>query len=397
MEMTVLGFKITNSDQIIEENTEKLIGKIEKQKRIWTRYNLSLPGRINVCKTMFYSQLNYIGSVLLVNPNIIANIEDKIYNFVRGKLNIAKHRVFLDTSKGGFGLFDVKKFLDAQTCSWVRRCKTADQDWKRILLNSGTGTLEFITEAGTCGESFPILRNIAEKFMNFRRDFTSQNGNFMAATLLENKALTAGIRSREYLTIPQTNLADRARQTNDFLKKISLSNLTINGTKIPKREFVRNTGIEFDMATWRKLDNIRLAAITRYGQNENLTCQSFENFVDTWKRGSKRIRKILCAGKTDFIPHNIMEFSENTEIVINLETSKEVNKLWCKNFLSNDIRVFAFNLHNNTLPVNVILSHFARDVGRNCTFCDLTFNPEEEPETIIHLFFNCNIVDAGAK
>jgi hypothetical protein len=219
----------------------------------------------------------------------------------------------------------------------------------------------------------------------------------MAATLLENKALTAGIRSREYLTIPQTNLADRARQTNDFLKKISLSNLTINGTKIPKREFVRNTGIEFDMATWRKLDNIRSAAITRYGQNENLTCQSFENFVDTWKRGSKRIRKILCAGKTDFIPHNIMEFSENTEIVINLETSKEVNKLWCKNFLSNDIRVFAFNLHNNTLPVNVILSHFARDVGRNCTFCDLTFNPEEEPETIIHLFFNCNIVDAGAK
>jgi hypothetical protein len=50
-------------------------------------------------------------------------------------------------------------------------------------------------------------------------------------------------------------------------------------------------------------------------------------------------------------------------------------------------------MHNNTLPVNVILSHFVREVGRNCTFCDLIFNPEEEPETVLHLFYDCQIVE----
>jgi hypothetical protein len=68
---------------------------------------------------MFYSQLNYIGSVLPVKPQFISEIENIIFNFVRGKMNIAKHRVFSETSKGGLGLFNVKKFLKAQTCSWV--------------------------------------------------------------------------------------------------------------------------------------------------------------------------------------------------------------------------------------------------------------------------------------
>jgi hypothetical protein len=110
-EITVLGFKISNSVGLIENNTGTLISKIEKQKRIWTRYNLSLPGRIEVCKTMFYSQLNYIGGILPVDNDIIANIENAICTFVRGKLNIAKQRIFSETCKGGLGLFDVKKIF----------------------------------------------------------------------------------------------------------------------------------------------------------------------------------------------------------------------------------------------------------------------------------------------
>jgi hypothetical protein len=166
-----------------------------------------------------------------------------------------------------------------------------------------------------------------------------------------------------------------------------------DGTKIPKREFVRNNGLNIDNEVWRKLDNIRSAAITKYGSNNHLICQSLQNFIERWKRGSKKVRQILCFCKDEFIPHNIVKFAENTEIVIDLDMSKELNKLWCKNYLSNDVRVFIFNMHNNTLPVNVILSHFVREVGRNCTFCDLIFNPEEEPETVLHFFYDCQIVE----
>jgi hypothetical protein len=68
-----------------------------------------------------------------------------------------------------------------------------------------------------------------------------------------------------------------------------------------------------------------------------------------------------------------------------------LNKSWDRNYLSNDLRVFMFKLRNNTLPVNTILSHFVRDVSRNCTFCDISLNPDIEDETPIHLFFNCTV------
>jgi hypothetical protein len=79
---------------------------------------------------MIYSQLNYIGCVVPVPDLIIKNIETLIYNFVSGNLRIAKDRAFLCTELGGLGLFNVKKILVAQTCSWVRRCQPIDQDWK---------------------------------------------------------------------------------------------------------------------------------------------------------------------------------------------------------------------------------------------------------------------------
>jgi hypothetical protein len=115
--------------------------------------------------------------------------------------------------------------------------------------------------------------------------------------------------------------------------------------------------------------------------------------MEKWKRGSKKVRNILSSQQKEYIPHNMIKFAENTEIIINTDVSKELNMLWCKNFLSNATRVFIFNMHNNTLPVNIILTHFVHDIGRNCTFCDLSFNPEEEPETVLHLFFNCRSVE----
>jgi hypothetical protein len=59
--------------------------------------------------------------------------------------------------------------------------------------------------------------------------------------------------------------------------------------------------------------------------------------------------------------------------------------------LSNACRTFCFKFYNNILPYNHVLSHFVRGQGRNCTFCDLSGNQDEEDETPLHLFFNCVI------
>lgn len=53
------------------------------------------------------------------------------------------------------------------------------------------------------------------------------------------------------------------------------------------------------------------------------------------------------------------------------------------------MRSFLFKLHNNTLGLNFRVSHFVRNHPRNCTFCTLNREFEDEDETPLHLFFSC--------
>jgi Reverse transcriptase (RNA-dependent DNA polymerase)/zinc-binding in reverse transcriptase len=391
-EMTVLGFKISNKDDLIEENCRTIIDRINSQKRVWVRYNLSLPGRINICKSMFYSQINYIGSVLPVPDEIIRQIENSIHEFVSGNLRISKQRTFLSVDRGGLGLFNIKNFIDAQICSWIRRASPVDQDWKVRLLGTGTGNLYRINESEILGNQFPITKNILRAFDCFRTKFGTIDNNYKFSYIVNNRSLTVGIRSREILTVNDILIEvngdpERTRR----LLNIRISDLVINGQKLNKANFTRTIGFDISVEFWRKLDKIRSAAILRYGSDDYLPVKTMERFFSEWKRGSKKIRNVLNKPATDFIPHNMVKYAENTEIIINFELSRYLNSIWNRGYFSNNFRVFLFKMHNNTLPYNTMLSHFVRDVGRNCSFCDILENPEEEDETILHLFFTCTV------
>jgi exonuclease III len=391
-EMTVLGFKVSNNAEFISANTNKIVDKLRVQNRIWSRYNLSLPGRINIAKTMFYSQLNYMGCILPVSAENICAIEDIIHEFVNGNLRTAKERTFKPVNLGGLGLFNVQNFLDAQTCSWIRRAKTIDQDWKARLISTGNGNIYNISCENIEGNRFPILHNIARAYDNFKAKFTTCGNNYKMSYLLNNLSLTVGVRTKSCLT--GTDISVEAGQNLNLKKNLlnlKISDLLINGQKINKPTFTRNIGAEISQNFWSKLDKIRNAAVLRYGSDDYLPVKPIENFFTEWKKGSKKVRNILNGTGNDSIPHNMIKFGDNTETVIGSELAKYLNSFWNRGYFSNNFRVFIFKLHNNTLPYNTILSHFVRDVGRNCTFCDISANPDEEDENVLHLFYSCAI------
>jgi exonuclease III len=390
-ELTVLGFKINNKDCVFDTNAEIIINKLNAQKRIWDRYNLSLPGRINICKTMFVSQINYTGCVIPISDENIIRIEQIISDFVRGNLRISKERVFSPVKSGGLGLFDIRKFIDSQICSWVRRSTPADSDWKLRLLNAGSGNLHLLSPEYFQGTSYPISTNIARAYANFIKKFTQHENNFKCAFIINNQALTCGIRNRNNL-----KTADLQHITNDIanlsrLYNLRMTDLIADGRKISKAEFNRNFNIEISQEKWQLLDKIRNAALLRYGRDDPKPVTQIEHFINRWKKGSKKIRNILCSEQNEYIPHNMVKFADNTETVIGLDTAKYLNRFWNRSYFSNDLRTFIFKLHNNTLPVNTILSHFVRGCSRNCTFCDIRGNPDVEDENILHFFFNCDV------
>ncbi|MBM3939249.1 MAG: reverse transcriptase family protein, partial [Sphingomonadales bacterium] len=91
----IVGMDISNDMGDFQRVVDGILLKMDNVIRDFQRFNLSLPGRINVAKTFLYSQLNYLGSFLPFTARQIESLNNKIANFARGKLNISNKRVFL--------------------------------------------------------------------------------------------------------------------------------------------------------------------------------------------------------------------------------------------------------------------------------------------------------------
>ena len=122
--------------------------------------------------------------------------------------------------------------------------------------------------------------------------------------------------------------------------------------------------------------------------NEKKTDDIF-NFLRRPVKGCKRFRKRICGREEKNIPHNIVKFANNTETVIGYELSKKLNGFWNRSYFSTDTRTFLFKVHNNTAGYNNVVAHFVQGHSPNCTFCDISHNPDIENETPLHLFYAC--------
>jgi hypothetical protein len=119
--VTILGLEFVGDTCNFTNSFERICTKVRNLISTWTRFNLSLPGRICIAKTMLYSQINYLGCFLPIPPNILKRLNDMITTYASGNLNLASKRLFLPASMGGLGLFDLDIFLAAQQCAWISR------------------------------------------------------------------------------------------------------------------------------------------------------------------------------------------------------------------------------------------------------------------------------------
>ena len=100
--------------ELLDNNFEKTISSLKKTIEFWNRFHLTLPGRINVIKSLLVSQVIYLGSFLMPSADKRKKIQELLDNFALGKLNFAKNRISLPREQGGLGLF-CGKFVDGST------------------------------------------------------------------------------------------------------------------------------------------------------------------------------------------------------------------------------------------------------------------------------------------
>jgi len=211
------------------------------------------------------------------------------------------------------------------------------------------------------------------------------------SVVFDNPCLPFDANNRNYL---KKNFFTN-REFENFKQQIyalTISDL-INPELIPntKAVFEVNTGIELSNIKFLRLRNLAATAVNTYRKidNNERRRDTVRNFCMRIKRGSKKYRKII-SGKTPFtISTNITRYSDIIDQVINLDNSVRLNTQWSCNYLDNSTRTFLFKLHNNLLGTNTRVAHFVRNHPRTCTFCGIAQDPEDHPETILHLFFEC--------
>jgi hypothetical protein len=57
--------------------------------RFWSRFNLSLSGKISVCKSLLLTHFNYVASIMKPDPVMLAELQGLLENFCTKGLNIS--------------------------------------------------------------------------------------------------------------------------------------------------------------------------------------------------------------------------------------------------------------------------------------------------------------------
>jgi hypothetical protein len=320
--------------------------------------------------------------------------KNAIANFVKGKLNIAKKRLYLSPENGGLGLFEINNFLCAQKCAWVKRSMDLTQTWKIILYTRNFDNLFNIKARNINCVEYPICHEISRCFERFSDMFTATAENYLNSYMFECRKFTLNLDN--VTTLNGTYFTDAFLRTNaNKLYTLKYSSFyDEQGTMIQFEVVRENTGLDLTELQLFRLRGICMTAKTRFKKKE-IDLQktlNIETFINRRKRGSSHIRKVLAGERYIGNTKNINKFANNMDIVITGEQSRALNTLWTRNHFSNQDRTFLFKFYNNTLGYNNAVAHFVPGHTPYCTFCEILRSPDANYETPVHLFFECRSV-----
>jgi nitrate reductase cytochrome c-type subunit len=326
---------------------------------------------------------------------VFVDVYDKIItDFVKGKLNIAKKRLYTRPEHGGLGLFNINDFLEAQRSTWIKRSTNLNETWKIVIYLCNFGNVFNSKSSNLNISEYPICHGICSSFEKICNNFTTVNENYKQSYIFENAKFTLDLFSRE--CVNRTHFTNEFFNNNAYkLFQLKYSDFyTDDGVVIDDMLVRESTGINFNALQLFRIRGACSTAKIRYKKHD-INMQKGVNivtFLHRRKRGSSHLRKLAYPTVPETIPHNINKFSDNLDIVITLEQSKYLNSLWTNSMFTSKERTFFFKLHNNTLGYNVSVAHFVRGHSPFCTFCDLAGSQEQNRETPLHIFYDCNCI-----
>ena len=382
---TILGITYTANLQDMEQiNFDKRLEGIEREILQWSKRQISPLGKITVVKSILLSKLTHLFSVL-PKPSIqwMKKLEQLLFKFIWNKKpdKISRKTIQLDFENGGFRMTNLEIFIKSLKLTWLRRMLVSESMWTRLFTTITDCTITHLCHLGSeyitqilKRTSNPFWLETLSYFLEFKNIF---NHDILLEPLWYNKRIKVqnkcifykslynkGFHTISDLLISQGNFISYESMLNDF------------GVKLP---FTVYEGLKTSiLCTFPEVKQMDPSCIKRPLKME------FIEILLKDKKGSRRIydcfisqiqHKPICEKKWSTELSLQDQFNWKTMFRNLKSLSKDIPLIW-----------FQYRIVHRILGVNKYL-YFAKIVdSRNCTICSL------EPETLIHLFFECNVV-----
>jgi hypothetical protein len=159
-------------------------------------------------------------------------------------------------------------------------------------------------------------------------------------------------------------------------------------------------GLNFTQSVWMRLRSaLAYTKIKLHEQNPSIAVpMSVHNFLDSFKRGSKKFRNILNAQSINSMEVaslvTVTSFSNITETPIpSNESLMLILGTWNISFLPNNLREFIFICRNNQIRVGARAAHFQQRTDGRCTFCKMVNPNSVTRESFLHIFLLCPVIN----
>jgi hypothetical protein len=389
----ILGMEIDRELSTLSNHFEDVGNTISRMIEHWERFNLSLAGRISVCKTFMLSQVGYLGCIISPSELQLTRMQKQMDNFCLGSMKVAKKRLYLPPCEGGLGLINLKNFITALQCTWVKRVTQHWGDtWRFDLKAKCYGNPLIANEKTFSLAENPILFNICKSFGKFAEEFYGAEDNYKKAFIFRNPLFRRG-RNDDGLLCERffgNNFGELCK-----IAKLKFEDFfTPRGTKTLD-ELNREFDLNFTLVTYMRTHEALQFAVLKYGNEEASTVQSLDFFLKSFDKGSKPFRKILQRNEVKkWKIANLNTVNTFLSLTNIQKPSDGILKScwgeWNITFFSNRMREFLFKFRNNILGLNSRVCKFVPGIESECSLCVVNKEPYPiQSETFIHLFFDC--------
>lgn len=384
--ISILGIDIYNNVYLMaQKNFLKFKQKFEDKLKSWRYRGLSLLGQILVVNTLLVSQLVYkMMMVCMMTQEQYKEFKAIILEFLweGRKPKIAYSKLILPYSKGGLKLHNIMIRNKAMRLAWIPKMLN-ESNWANLMQSFLPIPTQMIFKC-----------NISAKHV----DVLGINNRLIKEIVKCWAELNLTIPKNRQQVLNQILWFNSASNTNRWLYYPELSSAGINTV-----ENIYNTQLS------------RFCNCLELNQQYSVTVQFMQIFSviksipHNWKvhlRSNESVDNEIkmfstIQNQTKISRMLYWEYIDRSDVSIQGSrllssqdfnktfTEKEWEKISCFPFritLSTKLRLFQYKITQRCLVTNINLFYYGIKDTKNCTFCN------NHNETIIHLFWECHVV-----